>query len=493
MKANTSREGIQTGQKRKYQSITVRILAITAGALFMTTGVVYLLLYFFLPQFYENYKIDSLEKTVNQLEERASSMTYVEGLSYMAEVTDISSGQRIGIKIFDPTTRESKSFGSSSPLTNEMIDKLSNDGGTLIFPNMENAPYVYSVKKDIHFSDRDVIGIFDVEMHPVNEVSEVLFQFIPYVASFILLISTVTAIIYSRMLVKPIVSLNKVAREMGKLDFTVKADVRTDDEIGELGETLNTLSSNLQNTMAELEEANEALKDDIQRERKKEEARRTFISIMSHELKSPITAIRGQIEGMIYNIGAYKNRDKYLRRSLNLVEELDELVRETLASSKLDDPDFVYEQEAVNVSDQIYELMPSFEHLIKEQETKINLSIEPNMVVEGDHALLKKVFKNIIENGIKYGKEVDIKLYKNVREDIVFRVFNTGNPIPEEDLQNDRIFNAFYRGEKSRNRETGGSGLGLYIVKRILDIHRYSFKLENVAGGVAFTIYLRGV
>lgn len=134
-------------------------------------------------------------------------------------------------------------------------------------------------------------------VQPIDEASQVILMFLPYMSIVILGIAMIGAAIYSKLLSKPLIHLNQVASKMAQLDFTLPSTIRSKDELGELSSNLNILAGNLQTSMSELKQANEKLRDDIQKEREQEQKRREFVATISHELKTPITAVSGQLEG----------------------------------------------------------------------------------------------------------------------------------------------------------------------------------------------------
>ena len=206
---------------------------------------------------------------------------------------------------------------------------------------------------------------------------------------------------------------------------------------------------------------------DIEKERLQDKRRRDFIKAISHELKTPITVINGQIEGMIYNIGPYKNRDKYLRESLDSVSELKLLVSEIIDLAKYEESISVKYEDFI-LNDLIIDIIVNYDYFIKERNLNIRLNKLEILKVNADKNIIKKVISNLISNSLKYStsnKDIDININKNGKISII----NYSNNI--NDVEKELLFKAFYRGEKSRNKETGGSGLGLYIVKTLLDIH----------------------
>ncbi len=328
-------------------------------------------------------------------------------------------------------------------------------------------------------------------LQPVSEASKVLFLLIPYIGLVVILISVIGGLIYSKVISKPLISMNKVAKEMAKLDFTKKCTVKGEDEIGELSQSLNDLSNNLRISMEELQRANEQLLDDIAKEREIEKKRREFIATISHELKTPITILKGQIEGMLSNIGIYKDRDKYLKRNLEVLNDMEYMVKETLEISKLESQGFKPRKEQISLSKIVEECIYNISFIAKRKNIFIDKNINEDLFVHGDSKLLKKVVNNIITNAINHSPESE-KVYANLHEEkdeIVLKVENTGIYIEENELK--EIFKPFYRIEKSRNRKSGGSGLGLYIVKMILDAHNGKYSISNNEKGVEFKLCLK--
>lgn len=482
-----------SGQRYTIKSISLKIFFITSVVLIIGVSLIYFLIYLFLPGFYANFKRESLDREAYYLIASSSEMTLKEGKEMLNEFSKKNNNSVI---ITDTNNNVLATYGSPANINVNAIARGNNNGvdiRTEIVPSRNPDDYTYLIKTPVVFKNGNYNVYFATHLQPVEEVSKVLYLFIPYIFLGTLLISSVIAIIYSKMITIPLIKLNAIANKMANMDFSVKNNVTTQDELGQLGMNLNKLSRNLHETMTELEEANRALKDDIKKERLKEENRRTFIAIMSHELKSPITAVKGQLEGMIHNIGVYKNRDKYLQRSYDLMVEMDALVREILVSSKLENPDFVIQAETFNLSDLIKKSLEQVQFLIEEKDLTYTLKVEDDIMIHGDYSLLKKAFNNIVTNGFTYadpGSNIIINLHQD-EGDIDFSLYNQSEGLSDEDVKEQKLFNAFYRGEKSRNRDTGGSGMGLYIVGKILTLHHYTYKIQNVDKGILFTVKIK--
>ncbi len=321
----------------------------------------------------------------------------------------------------------------------------------------------------------------------VAQSYDILLKLIPLIAAAILLISIIGAVICSRYYSKPLVGISNVAKRMTALDMTWKCDVRRKDEIGVLASSLNEMSQQLSNALDSLQAANEQLQQDIEREREQEKQRIDFFTSVSHELKTPIAIIKGQLEGMIHQVGPYKDRDTYLRRCLKTTNDMEALVKEILSAARMGGSDFHLERTDLDISRMVEKACQKFRGRMEDKGMELRRNIQPDFHYEGNGQLIEKVFSNVLSNAVTYspmGAAVTVSL-----QDGVFSVENTGVHIDEEDLA--QLFTPFYRIDKSRNRNSGGSGLGLYIVKTILDHHEVSYSMENTENGVQFTAVFR--
>ena len=468
-------------------SLNIKNFLLTSIVLFISIISIYLILYIFIPPFYADYKKNFLEteseKIINQI--ISNEYDYVEGFSILRK---FSQEKNISVILF---YQDNPVYISSSNLPYSSIVGAINNDTDIRKILEESKDYYYFYNDMIIFKDGSYTAYFSTPIQPVAEVREILFDFFPYIIFVIFLASIIVSLIYSKMITKPLIKLNDVAKKMADMDFNIKTSITSKDELGELGASLNSLSSNLEKAMLDLKEANQKLLSDIEKEKIRDNQRLSFIATMSHELKSPITAIRGQLEGMIHNIGVYKNRDKYLNRSLSIAEELDSLVKEIIVTSKLDNIDFQVKPERFNLSPRLDDIIKNLDYLQLEKKIKVRKNIEKNLYIEGDWSLLKKAFGNIMENALKYSVPngyISVTAKRDENGKVIIEVFNKGDFILAKDLEDDRIFDAFYRTEKSRNRETGGSGLGLFIVKKIMVLHGFSYSISNMDGGVVFKV-----
>ncbi|HCL4436840.1 TPA: HAMP domain-containing histidine kinase [Clostridium botulinum] len=470
------------------KSIVYKLFLVTTLLLVISSICTYSIIYMLLPNYYHKYKKMTIENQLDSIVDNVPKLDINNIEEYLGQ---ISFNNNANIVVTDE-------YGNVIYFTNVLqkgLVTIPKKEDLSHFKNIEktNTRSVYTSYRKIKFynSEEKYNLYLTAPLQPVSEASKVLFLLIPYIGLVVILISVIGGLIYSKVISKPLISMNKVAKEMAKLDFTKKCTVKGEDEIGELSQSLNDLSNNLRISMEELQRANEQLLDDIAKEREIEKKRREFIATISHELKTPITILKGQIEGMLSNIGIYKDRDKYLKRTLEVLNDMEYMVKETLEISKLESQGFKPRKEQVSLSKIVEECIYNISFIAKRKNIFIDKNINEDLFVHGDSKLLKKVVNNIITNAINHSPESE-KVYANLHEEkdeIVLKVENTGIYIEENELK--EIFKPFYRIEKSRNRKSGGSGLGLYIVKMILDAHNGKYSISNSEKGVEFKLCLK--
>ena len=265
-----------------------------------------------------------------------------------------------------------------------------------------------------------------MDLQYLQEARSVVFMILPYSIGISLIISLFASYIYTKKITKPIKQICDVTKEMQVLKEDAYCDINTGDEIELLATNINSLYKNLLDTI-------DSLKEEIENVSKSEKSKVDFLRSASHELKTPLMSIHIMLENMILNIGKYKNHDVYLPKS-----------------------------------------------------KKINMNIDysNSLNINTDKSMLKKALSNIISNAVNYtdnGKNINIYFEKNS-----LIIENECKPIEQNHL--DHIFEAFYRAEFDRNKNTGGNGLGLYIVQQILKTLNISHSFESVQNGMKFTI-----
>ena len=321
-----------------------------------------------------------------------------------------------------------------------------------------------------------------------SQVVLALQKTLPILSVAILLVSVIAAFFYTWYMTKPIKKISKLSKQMADMNFSGLCPTNRTDEIGVLSHSLNDLSKKLAAALSELQEANQKLQADIDMERRLEKQRVEFFAAASHELKTPITIIKGQLQGMLYQVGRYKDRETYLAQSLEITDTLGKMVQELLTISRLDTPGYTCKKSNLNLSNFIIDRITVFEDLFMQKDLTVEQSISPEIYILGDMQLLQKALDNLLGNAAAYsgaGNQVLIKLWKET-ETTTLTIENTGAHIPDEAIS--KLFEPFYRVDQSRNRQTGGTGLGLYIVKTILDLHGAKIEITNTIQGVIVSV-----
>lgn len=319
-----------------------------------------------------------------------------------------------------------------------------------------------------------------------DELNSTFLHMLPFILIIILLISTVSAWVCSRVIVRPILDISSISKRMAQMDMTWHCDVNRSDELGTLANSLNMMSLKLTQAMNQLEQANEQLKAEIAAVNVIEKQRRDFFAAASHELKTPITILKGQIESMILEIGKYKDVKSVLPETLQEVENMEQLVKEILSISRLEMNGLTEHLEQIRVDECLRAVIAQLMPLAQDKKMEIHDDIQ-KAVVSGNRLLFQKALHNIVSNAVCHSpKKSEIKICLTAEK---LTVQNSGVTLPEEDIS--ELFTPFYRVEKSRNKMTGGSGLGLYLVKTILDLHHLPFSIANGDHCVIFTIFLK--
>ena len=340
-------------------------------------------------------------------------------------------------------------------------------------------------------SKNDSVVISVASIQPIEEASDVTNEFYVYIFIGFIFISILLSFIYSNLISKPLIKINNVALKMSKMDFTENCTVERQDEIGNLANTLNFLSSNLNEALEDLKTKNKKLEEDIEKERNLEVMRKDFVASVSHELKTPIGIIEGYAEGLKDGIVTGVDVLAYLETIIDESKKMGVLVSNMLELSKLESGVLKPKMEIFNINRLINKVI--HKHFLDAQEKQLTLIFNENTeysYVSADIFQMEQVLTNLITNAIKYTPpENNIILSINEDNDRYrLSVINTGSKIEDKNL--DKLFDKFYRVDKARQRDTNSTGLGLSIVKNILELHEFEYSLENIENGVCFTYYL---
>ena len=305
------------------------------------------------------------------------------------------------------------------------------------------------------------------------------------------IISGVAILIISKRFTKPIAELSGIANKMSNLDFSQKYRIKdSGDEIDNLGKSINKMSDKLEDTITQLQKNNIELEKDIEEKSKIDDMRKQFISDVSHELKTPIALIQGYSEGLIENVNTdEESRQFYAEVILDEANKMDKMVKELLELMKLEYGAKKINNAYFNITELINEELRKYTVMLNENNIEVKFSLKEPVYVYADSNLVEQVLNNYISNGIKnieiVNKEKYIKVsIKMLANKIRISIFNTGKNISEENMQ--KIWNRFYKEDSSRNREMGGTGIGLSLVKAIMNNYKNEYGVINKENGVEF-------
>ena len=323
-------------------------------------------------------------------------------------------------------------------------------------------------------------------------------NFLYLIAGFTILIGAIIIIVVSRKFTDPILELNDIAKKMSKLDFSKKYRVTDDkDEINNLGKSINIMSDKLEKTIKQLRQTNMELEKDIEEKSKIDEMRKSFISDVSHELKTPIALIQGYSEGLIENVNTdEENRKFYAEVILDEINKMDKLVKQLLELMKLEYGKREFNNKEFNIVELEREVIRKSKVMLEEKNIEVRFAENRELTVFADDFYIEQVITNYFTNAIKNIKQIEKEKYIKISNEVdtergivKVKVFNTGENIKEEEMM--RIWNRFYKVDESRNREDGGTGIGLSLVKAVMNNYEQDYGVLNEENGVEFYFEIR--
>jgi len=402
-----------------------------------------------------------------------------------------------GKVISKPT--ESKSFtAQKNVLIQELIVMTNkNEGQTLpnqIYTVRDTQTDINNLMLIENVEGTDLVILAVTSLQSVDEVIGNLNQYYIILFVFTMIIVIIVAIIFSKTLSKPLVKMSTIANQIANQNFSEKYIVKSKDELGQMGEALNKISTNLEQKITELVHANEKLAQDYELQVKLKEKEKEFVANVSHELKTPLTVINGYIKGI--KNGVYEQNDlKYCDVILDEVDRMTEMVQEMLDISRLESPIYQLTESTFDIWHTFLKVYDKFKAMADEKGLQVLFEIEEEAYVNGDIKRIEQVITNLFINAVKYTPKhnrINIKIvYLESLNKYMFKIENENIFIPYDEIE--QIWDPFYRVEKSRSKEFGGSGLGLAIVKQILERHNSSFGVNNTENGVEFYFDLRAV
>ncbi len=339
--------------------------------------------------------------------------------------------------------------------------------------------------------DNGYINYIKIQVQPIKETVRISNDLLLIIGVLMIIIAAVIASIIANKFTRPILQLNSITKRMANLDFSQRYRISdTEDEINMLGRNINEMSDKLELTIGRLRSNNTKLEQNIEEKSKIDEMRKQFISDVSHELKTPIALIQGYAEGLIENVNSdEESRKFYAEVILDESNKMDEMVKRLLELMKLEYQERKFNDTEFDLTELIKEDLRRNTVVIKENNIKVEFDEKKKVKVFADQEYIEQVVNNYLSNAMKHAEEKNgekkiIIRTENKKDKIRLYVYNTGENIPKENIN--KIWGRFYKVDSSRNRNQGGTGIGLALVKAIMNNYNNEYGVRNLENGVEF-------
>lgn len=375
--------------------------------------------------------------------------------------------------------------------TDDMEVLYSNDQYQLLRKNDTRLDSEYLVLVGV-LENGDMI-LMRTAVESIRESAAISNRFLLFVGAAAIVSSLLVAFFTTRHITKPLQQLTDISKRMVDLDFNAKYESNRSNsyEVEELGNHINRLSENLERTISELKIANVELQDDIEKKIQIDEMRKEFLSNVSHELKTPLALIQGYAEGLQECINDdAESREFYCDVIIDEADKMNRMVKKLLTLNQLEFGNDQVVMERFDMTELVRGVANSTKILMEQKGIRLELDNPEEAWVWGDEFKVEEVITNYMSNAINHadGEKVIRVFYTRFEDKLRVSVFNTGQPIPEDDI--DKIWVKFYKVDKARTREYGGSGIGLSIVKAIMDSFHQQCGVINHEDGVEFWMEL---
>ncbi len=456
----------------------------------------------FLEGFYIRNKQTALVRVYNEMNDatKKGTLTSEKMLGELGELVEVGN---ISFVVVDGDNQALLTATQSDRKTQELFTQLM---GYLLNKNQVRGEILKSSDRYQIHSATDVINkdeyiemwgylsngnafILRSPLESIRESVSLSNTFLIYITLIMACLGSVFVWFFTKRITNPILELTSLSARMANLDFDAKYVSGGENEIGVLGENFNTMSEKLEETVSELKNANYELQKDIEKRKNIDTMRAEFIGNVSHELKTPIALIQGYAEGLKEGISDDpESRAFYCDVIMDEANKMNQLVKNLLTLNQLEFGEEEIAFERFDITELIRGIIQCNEILIQQKEAEVRFVCQEPIFVWSDEFKVEQVVRNYLSNALNHvenEKIIDIRISKMDGNDkIRVSVFNTGKQIPNEELEH--IWSKFYKVDKARTREYGGHGIGLSIVKAIMDSFQQDYGVVNYENGVAF-------
>lgn len=486
------------------RSIRFKITIIVFLTTLFTITISWSLSYVFIEQFYVTHTKNMLIQTYNSCNEFFSDEDNIAALNN-GEIVSlygyINNPSNATVFVIEP--KRFKVY-SSVQINNETVMGLKDIIDSYDLNKFKYGEKSYNVVRNSVQSEADdsnitgqyydLVGMLDNEylivlrssVESISENINFAARLFASISIALLTFEVLIVLIVTNMFSRPVIEMSRVARRMSNMDFSAKVDIKTDDELGELGESMNIMSVRLEKTIKDLKIANLELSNDIKQKEHIEDMRSEFVSHVSHELKTPLAIIQGYAEGLKTGVAVdQESRDYYCDVIIDESAKMNEMVMRLIDLNQIESGNDL-NLERFDITRLIQDVINNSHILIQDNRADIIFDEVKPYYVWADSFMAEEVITNYLSNAIHYVRDDGrIKIWIEDRDKVVrINVYNDGDRISDDDL--DKLFIKFYKSDEARSRSYGGSGIGLSIVAAIMKAHNKDYGVYNMDEGVVF-------
>ncbi|WHZ04998.1 HAMP domain-containing sensor histidine kinase [Neobacillus sp. YX16] len=436
----------------------------------------------------ENFPIKNVSKNPNEV---------LSKLDYLIKYNIDLKISRIKGKVIDVQFPERNDVSSIIYANSLFMDRI-NEFQTSLLLNKNNKYDTFQIldyeQNDIKYKlfidpvtnkNGEINYIFSMaSLQPVDEAVQMVKDYFVYIIAFVLILTLLASFYYSLKIARPLLKINNITRKIANLDFSERIEYYSKDEIGDLSQNINFLSNTLHSHIKQL-------RLDIEKEKQLENTRKEFISGVSHELKTPLSIMKSCISILKDGVATHK-KDYYFEAMEKEVDKMDLLIVDMLELAKYESGTYKMKMEPFFIDKIIDYICNQLSLEVEKKQLTVHKDIDPIEVIGNQHRI-EQVMTNFLTNAIRYTPENEHIYISTIEEDehVKVCVENKGAYIPNEQLE--KVWDRFYRGDTSRHRSEGSTGLGLAITKNILELHGMQYGVMNTSGGVLFYFYLKKI
>lgn len=491
---------------KRRRSIRYKMTALVIVIMVVSMGAVGLFSSMFMERYYTNKKQSTIKKVYATLKNVVSKDEKIEQAENIRKLNSICETSGATLIMVDITGYSVYAYGADKNLADRWADlvfgqNINENKENKIIESGEDYTIQYMVDKRSTNKYYELYSILDngnfiiirMSVESFKESIGITNKFYLRLGICAIIITTIVILFMMTRYTKPLLQLADISKRMSELDFNVKYEGHHNDELGILGESMNEMSEKLEETITELKAANIELQKDIAEKEEVDEMRKEFISNVSHELKTPIALIQGYAEGLQEGVGeSPEDMQYYCDVIVDEAAKMNKMVKNLLTLNQLEFGGNHVHLERFDIVSVIEGVIHSMKLRIEQKGVLIQFVHRKPISVWADEFQIEEVITNYLNNALNHVDENKIIKVEIIEKDGIVRVsvFNSGKRIPESELEN--IWIKFYKVDKARTRAYGGNGIGLSIVKAIMDRHGRECGVRNCDEGVEFWFELDG-